>query len=163
MMKSFAAVAALAALSAQPAFAQERCVPRAQAAQMAVSLMPALIESAGRACAAHLPRGAYLGAGSSALAERLRADTASVRPAAVAMVLELTGQTPSPGLDQDLMIRTFADGIAGSLDAAQCRGASEMLEALSPLPTPNVVKAVGAALGVAMAQAGEDGPPICRE
>jgi hypothetical protein len=79
------------------------------------------------------------------------------------MVLELTGQTPQPGLDPNLMINTFASGLTGGLDAAQCRGASEMLEALAPLPTANISKAVGAALGVAMAQAGEDGPPICRE
>jgi hypothetical protein len=79
------------------------------------------------------------------------------------MVLELTGQTPQPGLDQDLMINTFAAGLTEGLDAAQCRGASEMLEALSPLPTANIAQALGAALGVAMAQAGEDGPPICRE
>jgi hypothetical protein len=97
------------------------------------------------------------------LTQRLTAETAAARPGAVAMVLELTGQTPQPGLDPNLMINTFASGLTGGLDAAQCRGASEMLEALAPLPTANISKAVGAALGVAMAQAGEDGPPICRE
>lgn len=155
---------ALALLAAQPAFAQSRCIPRAAAAEMAVSLVPALIDSAATACAAHLPPGAYLGAGSRALAERLRTDTAAVRPAAVAMVLSLTGQPePAPGADQDRMVQTLVEGFTASLDPAQCRGTSEMLEALSPLPTANVSRAVAAALGVALASSGEDGPPICRE
>jgi hypothetical protein len=162
-MKLPAATAALAFLSTQPALAQQRCIPRPQAAQMAVSLMPALMDAAARSCAAHLPAGAFLGNGSRALSQRLTADTTAHRAAAVAMVLELTGQTPQPGLDEDLMIRTFAGGLTASLDAPTCRGASEMLEALAPLPTSNIAQAVSAALGVAMARAGEDGPPICRE
>ncbi|HEX8194040.1 MAG TPA: hypothetical protein VF552_14185 [Allosphingosinicella sp.] len=162
-MKIFAAAAAALLLSAQPALAQGQCIPRARAAQMAVSLAPALIDAAARSCASHLPAGAFLGGGSRALSQRLTAETAAARPGAVAMVLELTGQTPQPGLDPNLMINTFASGLTASLDAAQCRGASEMLEALAPLPTANFAQAVGAALGIAMARAGEDGPPICRE
>ena len=162
-MNIIAAAAALFLLSGQGAAAQSRCIPRAQAAQMAVSLAPALIDAAARSCAPHLRPGAFLGGGSRARSQRLTAESAAHRAGAVAMVLELTGQTPQPGLDPNLMINTFASGLTGSLDAAQCRGASEMLEALAPLPTPNIAKAVGAALGVAMAQAGEDGPPICRE
>ena len=157
--------AALILFSGGAATAQaSQCIPRAAAAQMAVSLVPALIDSAASSCAPHLPQGAYLGAGSRALAERLRADTAAVRPSAVAMVLSLTGQPEAaPGADQDRMIRTLVEGFTASLDAAQCRGTSEMLEALSPLPTANVSRAVAAALGVALASSGEDGPPICRE
>ena len=163
-MKTLVAAATAALfLSAQPALAQSRCIPRAEAARMAVALTPALIDAAARSCASRLPAGAFLGGGSRALSTRLATETASVRPAAVAMVLEMTGQRARTGLSPDLMINTFASGLTASLDAAQCRGVSEMLEALSPLPTDNVAKAVGAALGVAMANAGEDGPPICRE
>ena len=160
-MKTFAAAALL--LSAQPALAPVQCIPRAQAAQMATALVPALIDSAASSCRAHLPAGAFLGAGSTALAERLRTDTAAVRAGAVAMMLQLTGQTLAQGVDQETMINTFAGGLTEVLDAAQCRGASEMLEALAPLPTANVAQAIGAALGIAMAQSADDGPPICRE
>jgi hypothetical protein len=162
-MKTLAAATAALLLSAQPALAQGQCVPRAEAARMAVALMPALIDAAATSCARHLPAGAYLGSGSRALAQRLAAETAAVRPAAVAMVLQLTGQSPAQNVDQEVMIRTFASGLTEGLGALQCRGASEMLEALAPLPTDNVAKAVSAALGVAMGAAGEDGPPICRE
>lgn len=157
--------AAAAVVAAQSAAAQEACVPRGQAAQMAVSLVPALIDSAARACSTHLPAGAFLGSGSRALSDRLRADTATVRPHAVATILALTGQAaPAPGQDQDLMVQVLVDGFIADLDAAKCRGASEMLEALAPLPTANIVQALGAALGVAMAEADpEDAPAICRE
>ena len=165
-MKALAALSAALLLSAQPAFAQaqqSRCIPRAEAAQMATALVPSLIDSAASSCRARLPAGAYLGTGSRALSERLRTETAGVRAGAVAMILQLTGQTLSQGVDQETMIATFAAGLTQGLDAPQCRGASEMLEALAPLPTANVAQAIGAALGLAMAQAGEDGPPICRE
>ena len=163
-MKTIAAATAALLLSAQPAWAQGQCIPRAQAAQMATALVPSLIDSAANSCRAHLPAGAFLGNGSSALAERLRADTAAVRAGAVAMVLQLTGQTLAQGVDQETMINTFASGLTAALDAGQCRGASEMLEALSPLPTANVSQAVAAALVFAMAStADEDAPPICRE
>ncbi|HEX9933010.1 MAG TPA: hypothetical protein VGB08_09235 [Allosphingosinicella sp.] len=162
-MKTFAAATAALLLSAQPAFAQDQCIPRPQAAQMATALVPSLIDSAAASCRAHLPAAAFLGSGSRALAERLRTDTAASRASAVAMVLQLTGQSLAQGADQETMISTFAAGLTAGLDAAQCRGASEMLEALAPLPTANVAQAIGAALGVAMAQSADDGPPICRE
>jgi hypothetical protein len=162
-MKTLVVATAALLLSAQPAFAQGQCLPRAQAAMMATALVPSLIDSAAASCRAHLPAGAFLGTGSTALAERLRTETAASRASAVAMVLQLTGQSLAQGTDQETMIGTFATGLTASLDAAQCRGASEMLEALAPLPTPNVAKAIGAALGVAIAQSSDDGPPICRE
>jgi hypothetical protein len=160
-MKTLAAAAALL-MSAQPAIAQDECIPRAQAAMMATALVPSVIEAAAASCRVHLPAAAFLGTGSRGLAERLRSETAASRASAVAMMLQLTGQSLAQGVDQETMIATFAAGLTQGLDAAQCRGASEMLEALAPLPTANVAKAIGAALGIAMAQSA-DGPPICRE
>ena len=156
-------VAASLLFTAQAAAAQDECIPRPQAAQMATALVPSLIDAAATSCRAHLAAGAFLGNGSRALAERLRTDTAASRAGAVAMVLQLTGQSLAQGADQEVMITTFAAGLTEGLDAAQCRGASEMLEALAPLPTANVAQAIGAALGVAVAGSSEDAPPICRE
>lgn len=163
MIKSIAAAALLLAAQ-QPPPAPPQCLPRAQAGQLAAALLPSLIEAAARQCATHLPTGAYLGNGSRALYERLRTETVANRAAAAAAVLELTGQAaPAPGQNPDQMIGVLTANIAASLDPAQCRGASELLEALSPLPTANIAQAFSAVLGVATAQAGEDGPPICRE
>ncbi|HYJ31557.1 MAG TPA: hypothetical protein VEW25_14600 [Allosphingosinicella sp.] len=161
-MKSIAA--ALLLLGGQAAAAQDPCLPPALAGRLAAALLPSLIEAAAGHCASHLPAGAYLGNGSRALAERLRSDTAANRAAAAATLLEFTGQAePEPGQDPDQVIGVLTANLAASLDAAQCRGASEMLEALAPLPTANVMQALAAALGVAAAGSEEDGPPICRE
>ena len=165
MMKPFAAAALL--LAAQGAVAQQppqQCLPRAQAAQMAVALVPSLIDSLGRACTSHLPAGAFLGNGSRTLAERLRTDTAAVRAAAVTTLLSMTGQAEAaPGQSPEQMINVLTESFTAGIDAPNCRGASELLEALSPLPTANVAQAFSAVLGVAMTRAGQDGPPICRE
>jgi hypothetical protein len=162
MMKTMAALLLL--LGGQAAAAQDRCLPPAQAGRLAAALLPPLIEAAEGHCATHLSAGAYLGNGSRALSERLRADTAASRPALTAAMLEFTGQAePAPGQDPDQMIGVLAANLAASLDAAQCRGASEMLGALSPLPTANVAQALGAALAIAAAGSGEDALPICRE
>ncbi|HEX8655554.1 MAG TPA: hypothetical protein VF693_10070 [Allosphingosinicella sp.] len=162
MIKSIAAAVLL--LAGQGPAAAEQCLPRARAGQLAVALLPSLIDAADRLCARHLPPNSYLGNGSRALSQRLRAETAGDRTAAAEAMLGLTGQDPSTQRqDPDTMIDVMSAGLAASLDAAQCRGASEMLEALAPLPTPNIAQAFSAALGVAVAQSGEDGPPICRE
>ena len=161
MIKTLAAAALLLSAQATP---PAQCIPRAQAGQMAVALLPSLIDSMGRACATHLPAGAFLGNGSRALSERLRADTAAVRAGAVTAILAMTGQAaPAAGQNPDDMIRVLTDSFTTGVDAPSCRGASELIEALAPLPTANVAQAVSAVLGVAMTRAGDDGPPICRE
>lgn len=163
MIKTFAAAALL--LAAQNEAVQEpQCLPRARAGELATALLPSLIDSAARQCAPHLPAGAYLGNGSRMLAQRLRTETAANRAAAAAMVLDLTGQAaPAPGQDPDQMIDVLSGSLVESLDAGRCRGSSELLEALAPLPTANIAQAIAAALGVATAEAGDDAPPICRE
>jgi hypothetical protein len=122
-----------------------------------------MIDAAARQCAAHLPTNAFLGNGSRALAERLRADTAPDRAAAAAAILALTGQArPAADQDPDRMIDVLTAGFAAALEPAQCRGASELLEALAPLPTANVGKAFAAVLGV-MAAGADEPSPICSE
>ena len=161
-MKTVAAVLLL--LLGQGAASAQSCLPRAQAGRMAVALVPSLIDAAARHCRAHLPAGAFLGNGSSALAERIGRETAPMRSAAAAAVLDLTGQAvPAPGQDTGPMIDTLAANLAASLDAPKCRAASELLEALAPLPTANIGQAFAAVLGAAATEAGEDAPAICAE
>lgn len=155
--------AALLMLVSQGAAAQEPCLPPARAGGYAAALLPSLIESAARQCAAHLPADAFLRAGARALAERLRAETAPDRAAAAVAILSITGQAaPAPGQDPDRMIDTLTAGFAASLDPAQCRGASDLFEALAPLPTTNFGKAFGAILG-AMAANSDEQSAICSQ
>jgi hypothetical protein len=155
--------AALLLFSSQAATAQQACLPPAQAGGFAAALLPSMIESAARQCAQHLPEAAFLRSGSHALAERLRAETAQDRAAAAAAILAMTGQAaPADGQDPDRMIDVLTAGFASSLDPAQCRGASDLFEALAPLPTANFGKAFGAILGV-MAAGSDEPSPICRQ
>ncbi|HYG29931.1 MAG TPA: hypothetical protein VD887_06935 [Allosphingosinicella sp.] len=162
MIKPIAAAALL--LAVPPAEAQEDCLPPARAGQLAVAMLPSLIEAAARQCAASLPAGAYLGNGARTLSNRLRAETVADRAAAVDTMLGLMGQAErAPDQGPDQMIDVLSAGLVASLDAPRCRAASELLEALAPLPTANMGRAFAAALGLAAAEAGEDAPPICRE
>ncbi len=157
-------LAAFLLIAAQTAPAAQQCLPPAQAGQLAAALVPALIDSAARHCAAHLPAGAFLGDGSRALSERIRADTAPLRASAAAAVLALTGQAePAPGQDPDQMIGVLADGMAEALDAPKCRSANQLFEALAPLPTANLGQLFSAILGAGATESagGEDGAAIC--
>jgi len=158
MISKFAAALFLLA-QANPG--QQACLPPALAGTHAAALLPSMIDSAARQCAAHLPEGAFLRSGGGALAQRLRAETAQDRAAAVRAILALTGQAaPAPGLDTDRMIDVLTAGFASGLEPAQCRGASALLEALAPLPAPNFGKAFGAILGT-MAAGSDEPSPIC--
>jgi hypothetical protein len=161
MIKSFAAAALL--VSAQPPATQPQCIPPQAAGQMVTALLPTIIDTLARQCSAHLPAGAFLGERSHALAERMRAETASIRGPAVAAILEMTGQDAArAGQDAEQPIRVLAESMTGDVDPLRCRSASELVEALAPLPTANFAQAVGAVLAFVAAEAGEDGPPICR-
>ena len=161
MIKSFATAALL--VSAQTPAAQPQCIPAPVAGQMVTSLLPTIIDTLARQCGPHLPAGAFLGERSHALAERMRAETAAIRGPAVAAILEMTGQDAArAGEDAEQPIRVFAESMAGDVNPVRCRSASDLIEALAPLPTANFAQAFSAVLAIAAAEGGEDGPPICR-
>jgi hypothetical protein len=146
---------------AQANAGQQACLPPAEAGRHAAAILPSMIDAAARQCASHLPEAAFLRSGAGALAQRLRAETtARARAAAVTAVLALTGQAPASGQDPDRMIDVLTAGFASALEPAQCRGASDLLEALAPLPTANFAKAFGAILGT-MAAGSDEPSPIC--
>jgi hypothetical protein len=164
MIDKLAAAALL--LASQGASEAGQCIPRGAAGQMAAALVPSLIDALSARCASQLPAGAFLGNGSRAMAERLRSETAAIRDQAVSGILELSGQpaTPGEGQDPDQLLATLAAGFTAALDPVQCRSASELLEALSPLPAQNLAQMFGAMVTVAAAAAGdEDAPAICAE
>lgn len=164
MIDKLAAAALL--LASQGASEAGQCIPRAAAGQMAVALVPSLIDAVSARCAPQLPAGAFLSNGSQAMAERLRSETAATRDQAITGMLELTGQpaAAADGQDPELLLATLAAGFTAALDPVQCRSASELLEALSPLPAQNLAQMFGAMVTVAAAAAGdEDAPAICPE
>ena len=158
-------IAAALMLAAQGGSQAGQCIPPRAAGQMAAALVPSLIDAVRARCASQLPAASFLATGAGAMAERLRGETAATRDQAVAAILELSGQPASgEGQDPALLLGTLAQGFTAALDPAQCRSASDLLEALSPLPAQNLGLMFGAAIAVASAASDdEDGPPICRE
>jgi len=146
---------------AQAGGGQQACIPPALAGAHAAALLPSMIDAAARHCAAHLPANAFLRSGAGALAQRLRAETAADRAAAVQTVIAITGQSrPMRVQDPDRMVDLLAAAYTASMEPAQCRGASDLLEALAPLPTANFARAFGAILGT-MAAGSDEPSPIC--
>ena len=160
-----AKIALLALLAAQTEAAPEvpSCIPRAQAGEMAVVLIPSLIDNAARRCAGTLPQGAFLGTGSAAMTARLRAETAPFRDRAVGQILELTGQAvaPAEGTTNDQMIELVTASMAGALEPERCASANELVESLSPLPARNLGQMFGVLIGLGAEFAGEDAPQVC--
>lgn len=158
-------LAALALVSAQAQAAPEApsCIPRAQAGEMAVVLIPSLIDNAARRCAGTLPQGAFLGTRSAAMTARLRAETAPFRDRAVGQILALTGQAvaPAAGTSNEQMIELVTASMAGALGTERCASANDLVESLSPLPARNLGQMFGVLIGIAAEVAGEDAPQVC--
>ncbi|MDP8994417.1 MAG: hypothetical protein M3N07_05440 [Pseudomonadota bacterium] len=130
---------------------------------MAVVLVPSLIDAVAARCAPHLPAADFLRSGSRAMAERLRTETAAYRDRAVSAILELSGQPaePAEGQDPGELIDVVTASFVEALDPAHCRSASELFQALSPLPASNLGLLFGAIAAAAAAAAGDEAPPIC--
>jgi hypothetical protein len=161
-----ARLTALALLAAQTEAAPDAapCIPRSQAGEMAVVLIPSLIDNAALRCAGQLPQGAFLGTGSAAMTARLRAETAPYRDRAVGQILELTGQAvaPAEGTSNEQMIELVTASMAGALEPERCQSANDLVESLSPLPASNLGQMFGVLIGLAAEFAGEDAPQVCR-
>lgn len=155
-------MAAALILGGQAQAAPEACLPRAMAGQMAVVLLPSVLATLETRCAAHVPAGSFIGAGTQAMAQRLRAETADIRPMAVAGILMLTGQPLGTG-DPEVMMNTVTSGMIPELDAAKCRNAGELAESMSPLPARNLAQMSGAIVALYAGAVGEGGeaPAIC--
>ena len=158
--------AAFLLLASQGASEPGQCLPRQAAGQMAAVLLPSAIEALGARCAAHLPASGFLATGGNAMAQRLRTETAAFRDRAMEGILEFAGQPGviAPGQNPELMLALVTGSMIPELDAATCRSASELLEALSPLPADNIVRMSAALISVYAAHHAEDGAPaICPE
>ena len=157
-------IAAAALLLAGQAGTAPECMPRAATGQIVVVLLPSVIDIVTERCSAHFAAGGFLGDGSRAMARRLRSETAAVRAIAVAGILQLSGQpaVPAEGQDPEEMINLVTGSMMPEMDASMCRSASDVLEALSPLPAANLAQMSGAIVAAYAARAGEgDAPAIC--
>jgi hypothetical protein len=172
--------AAAALLLAQAAPAEPPCITHEEAGDMAVSLLPFLIDAAATRCRPHLAAGAFLLTGAGEWSARLRRDSVPRRASAVRGISKMGGATPPAGAGGEAAFDFVAQLATGSLTSGLrpelCGQIDTIAASLSPLPTENIARLVGAGLAIAMTanpdedeaqrdESGDEahgGPPICR-
>jgi hypothetical protein len=184
-------LAAAALLLAQAAPAERPCITHEEAGDMAISLLPYLLEAAAQRCRPHLGANAFLLTGAADWSARLRRDSAPRRASALRGISKMGGGvTPPSGADGDVAFDFVAQlvtgGLTGSLPPEHCGQIDAIAQSLSPLPTENIARLVGAAAAMAVTanaddedddrdddddrdedddrdddDEGGDGPPIC--
>ena len=177
---------AAAMLLAQAAPAERPCITHEEAADMAVSLLPFLIDAAAERCRPHLGAGAFLLTGAADWSARLRRDSVPRRASALRGIGKLGGAAPPGGASGDaafdFVAQLVTGGLTQNIQPENCPQIDTIAQSLSPLPTDNIARLVGAGVALAMTanrnqaeteaeasregpdpdQEGDPGPPICR-
>jgi hypothetical protein len=187
MIQPVLAAALLLTQAAAPA--ERSCITPEEAGDVAVSLLPFLIDAAAERCRPHLAPTAFLaGSGARDWSERLRRESAPRRAAALRGISKVGGATPPAGAEGEaafgFVAQLLTGGLVQSITPENCGQVDTIVQALSPLPTDNIARLIGAGAALAAnarAQAeaaaaanpqtddaddadepGGDGPPICR-
>ncbi|HEV2745826.1 MAG TPA: hypothetical protein VGW34_00835 [Allosphingosinicella sp.] len=139
-------LAAAMVLSQAAAPAPQSCLTRPEAADVALVMLPGVIDGAASKCASALPRDAFLRTGSRAMAERLRRESAKRASQAIAAFAKL-GDEPMPsGVSEATMKQLVEEVAAGAIvegiKVRDCAAVNEVVEALAPLPAPNLATVV---------------------
>ena len=175
-------LAVVALLAAQAAPVERACITHQEAADMAVTLLPFLLDSAAQRCRPHLAPTSFLNSGASTWSARLREESAPRRESALRGIAKLGG-TPAPSGEGGeaaflFVVRMMTAGMTGGIRPEDCPRIDVMAESLQPLPTDNIARLIVAGLGLGMSRretetpepAAEQsdgaqeaaGPPICR-
>ena len=177
---------AAALLLAQAVAPVERdCITPEEAGDVAVSLLPFLIDAAAQRCQPHIESGAFLvGAAARDWSERLRRESAPRRAAALRGISKVGGTAPPAGAEGEaafgFVAQLLTGGLVQGITPENCAQIDTIAQSLSPLPTDNIARLIGA--GAALAanaraqaeqasdsdddsddsnEAGAAGPPIC--
>ena len=178
-----------ALLLTQAAPAAKPCITPQEAGDMAVAMLPSLVDAAAQRCRPHLAANAFLLTGASTWTARLRQDAGPRRESALRGISLISGSSQPPsGADSEATFEFVAGLLSGvlmrDLDPASCDDVDAIARSLEPLPSDNIAHLVGATLSLAMAAESDDedhdpdhdhdadsdrddddeddGPPICR-
>ena len=172
--------AAFALLLAQAAPAEPPCITNEEAGDMAVALLPFLLDAATAKCRPHLAAGAFLLTGAADWGARLRREGAPRRASALRGIGKMGAVAPPPGAASDATFEFVAQltsaGLTNGIRPENCPQLDTLARSLSPLPTANIASIVGAGVALAMTANQEepgaanaqaeaedgDGPPFCR-
>ena len=177
-----------ALLLTQAAPAERPCITNEEAGDMAVALLPYLLDAAAQRCRPHLGANAFLLTGAAAWSARLRRDSVPRRASALRGISKMGGGAAPPSGAEgdaafDFVAQLVTGGLTGSLRPEHCGQIDTIAQALSPLPTENIARLVGALAAIAVTanranedddrddrdddndsdddEEGGDGPPIC--
>ena len=152
---------AQAATTAPPAPAVTACITHEEAGDMAVSLLPFLIDAAAQRCRPHLASGAFLLTGAGDWSARLRREAAPRRASALRGMGKFAGAMAPAGASGDAAFDFVAQlvtaGLTANIRPENCGQLDTIAQSLQPLPTDNIARLVGATLAIAMtANANDD-------
>ncbi len=155
-------IAAAAVLAAQGATTTPPCLTLQELGDLAIVLLPHVIDGATQRCSAHLSQDAFLlGNGGRDFAQRLTDEGSSRRASAVASYQRVLGP-PLPGdASQERALQLMGEAMTretlGSASAGGCRNFNALAEAISPLPAANVGHAVAAIFAMAVSRPQDTG------
>jgi hypothetical protein len=150
-----------ALLLTQAAPAERPCITPQEAGDMAVALLPSLVDAATQRCRPHLAGDAFLLTGAVQWSAQLRRDAGPRRESAMRGIALISGSTAPPAAaDNEATFEFVAAMLAGVLardiDPASCSDLDTIARSLAPLPSDNIAQLVGATLGLAMAHESDD-------
>jgi hypothetical protein len=141
-----------AALLLAQAPAAKPCISKAEAADLALFLMPSVIQGAAQKCRSNLPRGAFLTTASRPLAERLRREGGNRWSSVKDTIERMTGNELPGLLGETTQMRiaeaTGAAAVLKEVETQDCATIDAAVEALSPLPAANFGRMFALALEV---------------
>ncbi|HWU01548.1 MAG TPA: hypothetical protein VN222_02315 [Novosphingobium sp.] len=162
------AAAALATVPGVVRAAEPPCLTTGEFGALAAYGLPGMIEGVSRRCAAHLPAGAFLNTAGGALIARYSAAKPAAWPAAKAVLMKVSGNTPAAALllsalpdhaQQQLVDTLLAGVVEEKFPAETCPMADRLFALLAPLPPENTAEVVGISIGLgARANQGRIGP-----
>ena len=148
------AAALLLAQAAPAAPAAPACITHEEAGDMAVSLLPFLIDAASQRCRPHLTSGAFLLTGAGDWSARLRREATPRRASALRGMSKFAGAVAPAGAGGeaafDFVAQLITAGLTGNIRTENCGQLDTIAQSLQPLPTDNVARLVGATLALAM-------------
>ena len=150
MIQYLTAAALMVSQAATPA--PPDCVSPQQAGDMAVALLPGLLDGVASRCRRHLPERAFLATGAARFSARLREDAAPRRDAAMQVISLIGGAGAPAGLDAEaifgILSQTVAAAVAQQIQPESCADVDRLALSLSPLSAENISGIVSATLSI---------------
>jgi hypothetical protein len=150
-------------VGAGQATAADRCVDRQAVGDMAITLIPPLMDSFTKRCAALTPATAFLKQGAAAQLREKLAVAAKARISSTARGFRSVGEKAPPGLSDQTIVNMMIETMPailiqdGKVDVAMCGDVDQLFAAMSPMSPDQVAQFTVALLSLSKVK----DPAIC--